>query len=308
MYLNTFSTNLGPLDLTRTDEFQNLLASARDLGIEVDPTVRYVSGNRVVNGLRIHFLEWGDPGLPPLVLVHGGGQSAHSWDLVSIVLAKHFHIVALDMRGHGDSEWPRDGDMATPKIGEDVAALTADFGFDRPAMMGHSLGGLSVMYALIANPALASRAVFVDVAPHIEGAISRGTGFAPEEFEFDSVEAFVAEVVRRETGRSAEHLMRTARYNLMQRSDGKFVPKRYRNQIRGNPMRPTLEATVAAVRCPALLLHGEQSTSLSADTATKFASALSAGQLVHVPNCGHNIHSQNTPGFLAAVIPFVTSK
>ena len=196
------------LDLQTADEFKDLLASARDLGIEVDPRVRYASGNCVVNGLRIHFLEWGDAALPTLVLVHGGGQSAHSWDLVSLALANRFHIVALDMRGHGDSEWPRDGDMATPRIAEDVTELIAELGLERPTLIGHSLGGLAVMYALIAQPSLGRRAVFVDVAPHIEGANPRPNGLAPDPFEFDSVEAFVAEVVRRDTGRSAEHLMR----------------------------------------------------------------------------------------------------
>ncbi|HET8996214.1 MAG TPA: hypothetical protein VFN42_06060, partial [Acetobacteraceae bacterium] len=84
MYMNAFAETVQPLDMTRTDEFRLLLASAADLGIPHAPDVPYRSRNIVLRQLRFHFLEWGDPGAPPLVLLHGGHQSAHSWDLVRL--------------------------------------------------------------------------------------------------------------------------------------------------------------------------------------------------------------------------------
>jgi len=104
MYLNAFSQNLEPLDMTALDEFESLLASARELGIPHLRDVRYRSRNTVVSHQRFHYLEWGEPDAPTILLLHGGNQSAHSWDLVSLHLADRYHVLALDQRGHGDSE------------------------------------------------------------------------------------------------------------------------------------------------------------------------------------------------------------
>jgi hypothetical protein len=88
MYLNSFAQTTEPLDMARSDEFALLLASASDLGIPHAPDVPYWSRNIVLRQLRFHFLEWGAPDAPPIVLLHGGHQSAHSWDLVSLHLAR----------------------------------------------------------------------------------------------------------------------------------------------------------------------------------------------------------------------------
>ena len=104
MHLNEFAADTAALDMTTFDEFGSLLDSAADLEIPHSREVRYVSRNVVVNHLRLHLLEWGDPGSPPVILLHGGNQSAHSWDLVSLHLADRYHVLALDQRGHGDSE------------------------------------------------------------------------------------------------------------------------------------------------------------------------------------------------------------
>ncbi|MEE9280793.1 MAG: hypothetical protein V3V67_11520, partial [Myxococcota bacterium] len=86
MHLNEFSDSVAALDMTQFDEFRSLLESASDLGIPHSPDARYVSRNVVVRHQRFHLLEWGEPGAPPLLLLHGGNQSAHSWDLVSLHL------------------------------------------------------------------------------------------------------------------------------------------------------------------------------------------------------------------------------
>jgi hypothetical protein len=86
MYLNIFATGSTPLDMTGTDEFRSLLASAADLGISHAPQVPYRSCNIVLRHMRFHFLEWGHQDAPAVVLLHGGHQSAHSWDLVSLHL------------------------------------------------------------------------------------------------------------------------------------------------------------------------------------------------------------------------------
>src|SRR5262245_11546228 len=136
MYLNQFSSDLAPLDMAASDEFKSLCQSAKDLGIDYSLPVKYRSRNTVVNGLRIHFLEWGDDSMPPIVMCHGGHQSAHSWDMVNLVLGKKFHVYALDQRGHGDSEHPRDAQMGSQVMSNDLVAFIQTMGIEKPIIFG----------------------------------------------------------------------------------------------------------------------------------------------------------------------------
>lgn len=314
MYLNTFAAGVEPLDMTGTDEFASLLQSARDLGLNPPARVRYQARNLVAEGLRFHALEWGEPGAPQILLLHGGNQTAHSWDLVSLMWSDRFHIFAYDQRGHGDSEWPRDGDSSTEAMAGDAARIIALLGLRRPVVVGHSMGGLNTMTLLLAHPGIASRAVLVDVGPEItEEGTRQIRDFVRSTAEFDSLDEFVARVVEYDPYRSEEHIRRTARYNMMRRVDGKYVSKHdHRRRFAQTgamaaPRRPGLE-DVARIDCPVLVVRGGDSRVLAPDAAERFAAALPAGALVTVPNCGHNVHSQNTAGFLVAVTPFLTGE
>ena len=83
MLLNQIAETLAPLDLTCSGEYASLVKSAAELGVPHEPTVRLLSGHTVVRWSRFHFLEWGEPSAPAVLLLHGMNQSAHSWDLVS---------------------------------------------------------------------------------------------------------------------------------------------------------------------------------------------------------------------------------
>ena len=123
MHLNEVAEGLEPLDLSQSAEFQSLLQSARELGIPHSANVRYVSRNTVVRHERLHFLEWGDPSAPPVLLLHGVNQTSHAWDLVSLHLADRYHVYAIDQRGHGDSEWVKDGAYDFRDYADDAKAL-----------------------------------------------------------------------------------------------------------------------------------------------------------------------------------------
>jgi esterase len=319
MYLNQFAPGAEPIDMTDSDEFRSLLESAADLGLieSVDAHPRYVSRNVVVNGLRVHVLEWGDATAPPVLLLHGGNQSAHSWDLVSLALAHHYHVIAIDQRAHGDTEWPRDGEASRHSMALDARGVLEQLGVERPVVVGHSMGGIVAMTLLTAHPDLARQAVFVDIAPELPGSGGPNAGqqqirdFISSAREFDSIDAYVDRVAEYDPFRSRAHIGRTLIYNLMQRSDGKYVSK---NGLRrtteaarpGDELgtRPTLE-DIRTIECPALVIRGAESRVLAADDATTFAEALPAGHLAVVPECGHNVHSQNTRGFLDALLPFL---
>src|SRR3954452_5087397 len=167
MFLNEFAQDLEPRDMGASEELASLLLSAADLGIPHDPAVRYVSRQTVMRGMRFHFSEWGDPAAPAVVLLHGGNQSVHSWDLVSLHLADRYHVFALDQRGHGDSEWSRELDYSVGAMVDDIFAFLADQRITNPIVFGHSMGGWNTMHAAVLRPRFARALVLVDVAPEL---------------------------------------------------------------------------------------------------------------------------------------------
>lgn len=316
MYLNTFAPTTDSVDLTGTDEFASLLESAADLGVGHAPRVRYVSRNVVINHLRLHLLEWGEPDAPPLLLLHGGNQSAHSWDLVSLHLADRYHIYALDQRGHGDSEWARDAEYAPDQMARDALALIAQEGAAAPIVVGHSMGGMVAMRLTALEPTLPRAVGLVDVGPEVS---QRGAetirNFVVRNTEFDQLDQFIDRVVAYDPFRSREHIERTARYNLVQRSDGRYVSKsdrllhdpEFRQRARPDSERRDVAQGFHAFAGPTLLIRGERSNILEAEAAKRFVAGLPNARLVEVSDCGHNVHSQNTPGFLEALTPWLAA-
>lgn len=305
MHLNEFADSLSPRDMTGSAEFDSLLTSAADLGIAHDRQVRYLSRHTVIRSQRFHFSEWGEPGRPQVLLLHGGNQSSHSWDLVSLHLADRYHVFALDQRGHGDSEWAPDLDYSIDAMVGDAAAFSAAVGLQRPIMFGHSMGGRNTLSLALAHRQLARALVIVDVGPEIskEGA-EVIQNFVIRNTEFDDLEIFLDNVVAYDPFRTREHIERTVKYNVLRRVDGKYVSKVDHRRIpqRNNDL--TLDQ-MRTLELPVLVVRGAESNILTPDAAERFVAALPQGQLVTVSDTGHNVHSGNTPGFLQAIAPFL---
>lgn len=100
-----------------------------------------VSKTFISQGLKLHYLDWGNASAPPLVLVHGMRDHARSWDWAARELRQHWHIVALDLRGHGDSEWSPDGAYLSPYHLLDLADLIDTLGNEQVTIVAHSFGG-----------------------------------------------------------------------------------------------------------------------------------------------------------------------
>lgn len=305
MYLNEFADSLAARDMTQSPEFASLLQSATDLGIPHSRDVRYVSRHTVVRSLRFHFTEWGEPGAPEILLLHGGNQSGHSWDLVSLHLSDRYHVFALDQRGHGDSEWARDQDYSIDARVHDALAFIEDQGLELPVIMGHSMGGRVTMGLALTNPELAKALVIVDVGPELSPAgVEVIANFVTHNVEFDDLDEFLDNVVKYDKFRTREHIARTVKYNMLRRADGKYVSKVDHRRIPVSSLDVTLD-DVTKIGCPVLLVRGGESDILEPEAAQRFADTLPQGRLVTVPNTGHNVHSGNTPGFLEAIGPFL---
>lgn len=311
-FLNRFAEAVAPLDMAATDEFASLLQSAADLGIPHAPTTRYRSANIVLRHHRFHFLEWGAPDAPAVVLLHGGHQSAHSWDLVSLALARRHRVLALDQRGHGDSEWARDVDYSNHTMALDAEAFIAALGIQRPVLVGHSMGGRNAMLLAHRNLAPLRGLVVVDIGPEIsDKGRAAIAGFVRDNEEFDDLETFIANVRKYDPHRSRAHIERTVKYNMLQRPDGKYISKcdptpRRLGLLAGRRLQDNLTLDqIGGLALPVLIVRGETSNILEPDAAERFRAALPQGTLATVPNAGHGVPSQNTAGFLAVLEEFL---
>lgn len=309
MYLNEFALTLAPLDMTGSPEFASLLESAADLGISHPSDVVYCSRQTVIRGARFHFLEWGEPGSPDVLLLHGGNQSAHSWDLVSLHLSDRFHVLALDQRGHGDSEWSRESDYSIEARAADALAFIEDQGLKAPIVVGHSMGGMVTMRLALTAPDSVRATVLVDIGPELSPkGVQTVHDFVVHNVEFDDLDDFLDRVAAYDRYRSREHIARTMKYNMLQRADGKYVNKADHRQIPGPASDPIRLSDAAGLCCPVLVVRGAESDILTADAAERFIAALPSGSLVTVPGVGHNVHGGNTPGFLGAITPFLADR
>ena len=133
--------------------------------LEIPEFVLPVSRHVIVGRMRIHYLDWGDPGGSPILFLHGGGLTAHTWDLVCLDLRGDYRCVASDLRGHGDSEWSPELDYGIASHAEDAIGLADALSWERFTIVGMSLGGLAAMSVAAREPERVRALVIVDVGP-----------------------------------------------------------------------------------------------------------------------------------------------
>ena len=127
--------------------------------------------------LRLHFVDWGNEDKPPLVLVHGGRDHARNWDWVARELREDWHVIAPDLRGHGDSAWAIGGNYTVQEFVLDIAQLILTLDLAPVTLMGHSLGGSVVTHYASIYPESVSKLVSIEgLGPPpamIEGRLSK---------------------------------------------------------------------------------------------------------------------------------------
>jgi pimeloyl-ACP methyl ester carboxylesterase len=296
------------MSLPADEHLAMLRSGARRAGIDAAnvalPAVRWAR----VGELRLRWLDWGGDASAPLVLLHGGGLTAHAWDLVCLALRERRHCIALEQRGHGDSDWSPEADYSLASIAEDAVAFLRQLGGGPVALVGHSMGALVSMIVASRHPELVDALAIVDVGPEPreEGADAIRALVAGGN-EFESLDAAVAAARRFNPMRSAESLRRSLLLNLSPIPGGrwrwKYDPRRY-PKLRSDAYREERRAlwdALARVRCPALVVHGGRSRIFLAEDAERVVRTLPHGRGVTIDDAGHNVHA-DAPGELAAAI------
>ena len=238
--------------------------AARQKGVSFTQENEPVDRTVQVDGMTFHYLEWGQEGNPLVVMLHGGSQQAHSWDFVSLPLSEDFHIIAMDQRGHGDSDWASDGDYTIEAHQRDIDGFVSALGLSDFHLVGHSMGGRNSYVWASRNSEKLRSLVIVDTGPVAQ---SRGRNriqnFRELPDELDSFEEF-ADRVQEYTGRTREQTLGALKYSIRERADGKWTwkyDKLLRTPGRQGPVwsQEQLWEAVAQIACPTLVVRGGNS-------------------------------------------------
>jgi len=262
-----------------------------------------------VNGLRLHYLDWGTAGKPPFLMLHGGSAYAHWWDFVAPALAEDFQVFALDQRGHGDSAHVDPPAYGTRHYLADLQQFTATLGLSKPVLLGHSMGGHNALIYATQHARELAALILVDTdAAYPEAAVQflRKLGEKPAK-EFDSfVEAISRfQLLPRETYISTEKLRYLASFAFAQRPDGKWTAKLDRKTLFREPIdgRPLL----GQITCPTLIVRAEHTPVLSNEKINRLVSNLPNGRWVEVKDTHHHVMLDNPAGLVQAVREFLAN-
>src|SRR5215475_13994868 len=257
----------------------------------VQPASKFLA----VNGLRLHYLDWGEAGAPPVVCVHGYTSSAQAFNAPARRFQDRFHVIAPDVRGHGESAWSPAGEYGYADQAGDLAALVDELGLARFTLIGTSMGGIIATAYAGAHQERLRGLVINDIGPDVEGGSQRITqmvGSRPEEFStLEDAMAYRREVSPIVAGRSEEDQRELALGVLRQR-DGRWAwkmdPAYIEQRVqRGAPARPALWPVLERLACPTLVVWGTESDVLSEAQARRMVKALPRGELVAIPGVGH---------------------
>jgi esterase len=262
----------------------------------------------IINGIKLHYLDWGNPDDVPIVLLHGLCGNAHYWDFFAYNVASEHHLLAIDQRGHGDSDWaesygPRDYVL-------DLEAFIDSLKLSKFVLIGHSMGGINAIIYAARHPAQVSALVIVDIGPEIAvaGIERMEKEHANKPDSFRSEEEAVNYMKQVEPRYSEAFIQHQARYALKY-GDKDSLTFKYDRTLQSTELQSPqwLWEYLKEVICPTLLLHGMESDILSRETAQEEADTLVFGSVVDIEHAGHSIPGDNPDAFEVAVRNFLSS-
>src|SRR6266540_6577460 len=115
------------------------------------------------NGLPLHYLDWGNEAAPPMLLLHGFSGHAHTWDIFARAMCDQFRVLALDQRGHGDSDWAKDGAYGVDDHAADIGAFQDRLALGPLVLVGLSMGGRNAIRYTASHPGKVEQLVIVDI-------------------------------------------------------------------------------------------------------------------------------------------------
>jgi pimeloyl-ACP methyl ester carboxylesterase len=266
--------------------------------------LRPIDRDVVVNGLRLRLLDWGGAGRVPLLLLHGFTGHAHAWDTLAIALQPHFHVWALDQRGHGDSD---PAGVYNPGVAfDDLSGVIDQLGLAPLVLVGLSMGGRNAMYFASRRPRDVRELVIVDIGPEISARAMAAPAGPAEPDTWESIEQAARHLYRANPRPGIHYYRWVVSTSLRQRPDGalqwKWHPSVKERRSTGDV---DWWAVVRAIAPPTLVLRGEHSPVLDRDVAERMVRELPRGRLIEIPDAVHTLHEDNPEAVLAALRSFL---
>lgn len=283
-----------------------------------------ISKSFISQRLRLHYVDWGNESAPSLVLVHGGRDHCRAWDWVAARLARDYHVIAPDLRGHGDSAWADAGGYGMLGFIYDLAQLVHQQTVAPVTLVAHSLGGNVATRFAGLYPELVRRLVSIEglgPSPKMEaeqaatGLSARLRGWVDEQRQLAArqprrYKAFADALARMQAENThlspaqAEHL---TRHGVRQNEDGTFSWK-FDPYVRSWPpadnTRDEIRQLWSAITCPTLLVYGKRSWA-SDPQADGRAAHFRNGRVAMIENAGHWVHHDQLEAFMGVTIPFL---
>ena len=286
----------------------------------IGPTSNFYTSQR----LRLHYLDWGNPDAPPLILQHGGMDHGRSWDPVALALKDDWHVIVPELRGHGDSQWTPDGDYTMAAYVYDFAQLIHQQNLAPVTIVAHSLGGnIALRYAgtytdnvskLVAieglgpSPKVLAERAQKTPAERLSEWIDRKrdlSGRQPK--RYPSLQEAAARMQDKNqflTKEMADHL---TRYGVNQNEDGTYSWK-FDNYLRAWPPsdmpQTDLDYLWGQISCPTLLMYGEESWATNPEEDGRLAKFKNA-KVETYANAGHWVHHDRFEDFVASLKRFL---
>jgi len=290
------------------DEFSLFHENAEEAGLPYDrPPVVRREWHEVSPGRRVSALVWGeDP--PDLVLLHGGGQNAHTWDTVALALDRP--LLAVDLPGHGHSDWPTDSAWLDPaSMADDVAQVVAELAPRARAVVGMSLGGATAIALATRHPHLVPRLLLVDITPGVTGdKTSDIAAFLSGPETFATFDEILERTIEFNPTRSVSSLRRGVLHNSVQLPDGSWT---WRHQLGRPAMEPGLHVertdnllhwdALERIAVPVLLVRGSRSPVVDDEDEAEFRRRRPTDTVLVVEDAGHSIQGDQ-PLVLARII------
>jgi pimeloyl-ACP methyl ester carboxylesterase len=282
-----------------------LVAFTGATGIVADaqPVDRFIN----VNGIELHYLEWGEASNPPIIMLHGIGRIAHSFSHIADHFADDYHVMAVDMRGHGDSGWSPDGAYFVRDYVSDIEAMAEEMDLQNIVIWGNSTGGrVAQMFAGMQSDRMAA-VIVEDVGPErptsianrLAGQIARddANGWA-------SVEELTEQLLGQNSRTRPEVTRAYARFGSKQRDDGRIVWKR--DPAIGNDFVPLQHwPYIRQIASPIIYILGGNSSIVPVETQVELRRVLPQVELVTMPGLGHYPSEENPEEFLEIVDEFL---
>jgi pimeloyl-ACP methyl ester carboxylesterase len=284
------------------------------------PTSRIYFSQR----LRLHYVDWGNPTAPPLLLVHGGRDHCRNWDWVAAQLRDDWHIIAPDLRGHGDSQWTLDGDYTMANYVYDLAQLIHQQELAPVTIVAHSLGGnIALRYTGIYPETVRKLVAIEGLGPSPKILAERAAQPVPERLRkwveeqrglagrmarrYASIEDAFKRMQEENKHLSPEQARHLTQQGVNQNEDGSYSWK-FDNRVRARDAADLSQAEIqslwAAITCPTLLVYGKESWAsnpLEDGRAAHFKTA----RVELMEGAGHWVHHDRLDEFMAILREFL---